>query len=65
MYDLLEPKDTDLPVREGYDRNIVVPNLAQRKIASYEEFAAAYDQGLCNRRVAATKLNAHSSRSHA
>lgn len=65
VYDLIEPKETDLPIREDFERNIVVPNLCQRAVRSYEEFATAYNDGLANRRVAATKLNAHSSRSHA
>lgn len=65
LYDLLEPKSTDLPVREDQHHNIVVPNLAQETVASYAAFAAAYAKALNNRHVAATNLNAHSSRSHA
>lgn len=67
IYDLLrENKNVvkDLPLgQEG--TKIVVRGLATVPITSYSEFTQAYTRGINNRKVAKTKLNSSSSRSHA
>jgi kinesin family protein 22 len=65
VYDLLQPKDQDLPIREGKDKNIFIPSLEQVSVHSIDDFHKTYDLGCSNRTTAATKLNAKSSRSHA
>lgn len=66
VYDLLAPNPagTDLPIREDAHRNIIVPDLTAVPIANLTEFDRVWMRGVGNRRTAATKLNAHSSRSH-
>ena len=64
VYDLLELKDTDLPVREDANRQIFVPSLAAAAIESMSDFWECYRRGNTNRSTAETKLNATSSRSH-
>jgi hypothetical protein len=54
----------DLPVREDGSGRVFVAGLSETKLDSLSTFSKAYSKGLSNRRVAATKLNAHSSRSH-
>lgn len=65
VYDLLRPKEKDLPIREDRDRNIVIPQLAEVPIDSHEQFLKTYELGCNNRTTAATKLNSSSNRSHA
>ncbi|XP_022085619.1 kinesin-like protein KIF22 [Acanthaster planci] len=64
VYDLLEVKGQDLPIREDRDRTIFIPNLAERVITSLEEFHDLFVPASKNRTTAATKLNSRSSRSH-
>lgn len=66
VYDLLaaNPTATDLPIREDLNHAIVIPELTQMSIGSLAEFEKVWARGVGNRRTAATKLNAHSSRSH-
>lgn len=54
----------DLPVREDASGKVFVSNLSESKLDSLATFQKLYTRALSNRRVAATKLNAHSSRSH-
>lgn len=56
---------TDLPVREDAKRRVQVVGLAEHVLTSSAEFRRLFALGAQNRSVAATKLNAHSSRSHA
>ncbi len=65
VFDLLETKDNDLPIREDINRVIFVQGLAQKRVRSRAEFASLYERGCANRRSAPTALNATSSRSHA
>ncbi len=65
MYDLLEPKESDLQIRETAQKEIVIPGLSETAIVSIEDFEARFQKALMNRSVAATKLNERSSRSHA
>ncbi|KAL8406604.1 hypothetical protein RB596_005181 [Gaeumannomyces avenae] len=68
VYDLLEPPEkrtpTGLPLREKDNRTQVV-GLSERSCVDLKDFEKLYIEANNNRVTAATKLNAHSSRSHA
>ncbi|KAL5016569.1 hypothetical protein ScPMuIL_006158 [Solemya velum] len=64
VHDLLEPKNSDLPIREDGDKNIFVPGLTDKTINNFDEFKALFVPASNNRTTAATKLNDRSSRSH-
>ncbi|XP_033108529.1 kinesin-like protein KIF22-B [Anneissia japonica] len=63
VFDLLEPKAQDLPIRQD-KHNIIIPNLAEKEIVNIEQFKTLFEPASKNRMVAATKLNSRSSRSH-
>ncbi|BCR83114.1 kinesin family protein [Aspergillus chevalieri] len=68
VYDLFEPPEkrtfAGLPLRDNGGKTVVV-GLTERPCTSLKEFEILYDQANTNRSTSATKLNAHSSRSHA
>ena len=68
VYDLFEPPEkrsaAGLPLRDNGGKTTVV-GLTERPCESLKEFEKLYDQANINRSTSATKLNAHSSRSHA
>lgn len=68
VYDLLEPPEkrtpSGLPLREKDGKTIVV-GLSERTCDDLKDFEKLYIEANNNRVTAATKLNAHSSRSHA
>ncbi|KAK4097288.1 kinesin-domain-containing protein [Parathielavia hyrcaniae] len=68
VYDLLEPPEkrtaAGLPLREKDGRTMVV-GLSERSCDDLKDFERLYIEANNNRVTAATKLNAHSSRSHA
>lgn len=68
VYDLLEPLEkrtpAGLPLREKDGKTIVV-GLSERSCEDLKDFERLYIEANNNRVTAATKLNAHSSRSHA
>lgn len=68
VYDLLEPPEkrtpSGLPLREKDNRTFVV-GLSEQSCADLRDFERLYIAANQNRVTAATKLNAHSSRSHA
>ncbi|KAI9932722.1 hypothetical protein ASPWEDRAFT_123067 [Aspergillus wentii DTO 134E9] len=68
VYDLFEPPEkrtfTGLPLRDNGGKTVVV-GLTERPCTTLKEFETLYDQANTNRSTSATKLNAHSSRSHA
>ncbi|CAI6334988.1 unnamed protein product [Periconia digitata] len=68
VYDLFEPPEkrtaSGLPIRDNNGKTIVV-GLKEKPCATLKEFEQIYDQANVNRSTSATKLNAHSSRSHA
>lgn len=68
VFDLFEPIDkrppAGLPIRDAGGKT-VVSGLTERPCATLKEFEQLYDQANMNRSTAGTKLNAHSSRSHA
>ncbi|KAI5292490.1 hypothetical protein KEM52_006313 [Ascosphaera acerosa] len=69
VYDLFEDPDKrtalGLPLREAGGGKTVVVGLTERSCHDLKDFEAMYDQANENRSTGATKLNAHSSRSHA
>ncbi|KAI9882254.1 MAG: hypothetical protein M1823_006000 [Watsoniomyces obsoletus] len=68
VFDLFEPPEkrtpTGLPLREQHGKTVVV-GLTERPCSTLKDFERLYDQANVNRSTSATKLNAHSSRSHA
>ncbi|KAK4991447.1 hypothetical protein LTR66_001783 [Elasticomyces elasticus] len=68
VYDLFEPPEkrtpAGLPIRDNNGKSMVV-GLTERPCTSLKDFELLYDQANVNRSTSATKLNAHSSRSHA
>ncbi|KAK4464987.1 kinesin-like protein KIF22 [Cladorrhinum samala] len=68
VYDLLEAPDkrtpSGLPLREKDGKTVVV-GLSERSCEDLKDFERLYMEANKNRVTAATKLNAHSSRSHA
>jgi hypothetical protein len=68
VFDLLEPIEkrtpSGLPLREANGKTIVV-GLSERACEDLKDFEKVYIESNNNRITAATKLNAHSSRSHA
>ncbi|EED17471.1 kinesin family protein [Talaromyces stipitatus ATCC 10500] len=68
VYDLFEPPEkrtlAGLPLRDNHGKTVVV-GLTERPCPSLKDFESLYDQANTNRSTSATKLNAHSSRSHA
>ncbi|KAJ1647033.1 hypothetical protein LPJ64_001561 [Coemansia asiatica] len=69
VFDLFKPRDSSgsggLPIREDASRKIFVAGLSEKRINSFEHFDLLYQKACGNRRTASTKLNNHSSRSHA
>ncbi|KAH0185751.1 kinesin-domain-containing protein, partial [Aureobasidium melanogenum] len=68
VYDLFEAPEkrtpAGLPIRDNNGKTVVV-GLTERPCTSLKDFESLYDQANVNRSTSATKLNAHSSRSHA
>ncbi|KAM5506708.1 COPII subunit [Microsporum canis] len=68
IFDLFEPVEkrtpSGLPLRDNGVKTVVV-GLTERPCTSLKEFEGIYDQANMNRSTSATKLNSHSSRSHA
>ncbi|KAF7540223.1 hypothetical protein G7Z17_g12261 [Cylindrodendrum hubeiense] len=69
VFDLLEPLDkrtpTGLPLRAEASGRTVVVGLSERSCEDLKDFEKLYIEANNNRITASTKLNAHSSRSHA
>ena len=68
VFDLLEPPEkrtmAGLPLRDSNGKTVVV-GLTERSCDNLRDFEKLYDQANINRSTSATKLNSHSSRSHA
>eukprot|EP00823_Brevimastigomonas_motovehiculus_P007009 TRINITY_DN6028_c0_g1_i1.p1 TRINITY_DN6028_c0_g1~~TRINITY_DN6028_c0_g1_i1.p1 ORF type:complete len:821 (+),score=182.29 TRINITY_DN6028_c0_g1_i1:44-2506(+) len=64
VYDLIEPKAFDLPLRETSTNRVVVANLSERLVENSEQMKGLYSLGCKNRKTGSTKLNLNSSRSH-
>lgn len=69
VFDLLEPVEkrtpSGLPLRAEANGKTVVAGLSERPCEDLKDFEKLYIESNTNRVTAATKLNAHSSRSHA
>ncbi|KAI0458895.1 kinesin-II 95 kDa subunit [Xylaria acuta] len=69
VFDLLEPVEkrtpSGLPLRAEANGKTVVAGLSERPCEDLKDFEQLYIEANTNRVTAATKLNAHSSRSHA
>lgn len=65
VLDLLDPSSGDLVIREDCRGNILIPGLTQKPITSFADFEQHFLPASGNRTVGATRLNQHSSRSHA
>ncbi|KAI3339249.1 P-loop containing nucleoside triphosphate hydrolase protein [Ustulina deusta] len=69
VFDLLEPVEkrtpSGLPLRAEANGKTVVAGLSERPCRDLRDFEQLYIEANTNRVTAATKLNAHSSRSHA
>ncbi|CAJ2509500.1 Uu.00g145260.m01.CDS01 [Anthostomella pinea] len=69
VFDLLEPLEkrtpSGLPLRAEANGKTVVAGLSERPCEELKDFERLYIESNINRVTAATKLNAHSSRSHA
>lgn len=64
VYDLFGDR-TPLPLRESANGKTVVAGLSEQPCTTLKEFETQYEQANLGRSTSATKLNAHSSRSHA
>ena len=62
--DLLNTANSNLAVREHPSKGIYVDQLTATKVSSWEEVLEVLETGDATRAVAATKMNATSSRSH-
>ncbi|XP_068438830.1 kinesin-like protein KIF22 [Clinocottus analis] len=65
VLDLLSPSSMDLPIREDKDKNIFIPGLTHTTISCFSDFDKQFVPASFHRTTASTKLNQHSSRSHA
>ena len=63
VFDLLDPQDRNLQIKEGVN-GIYVEGLTALYVISVEELLAVLDLGASNRSTAVTKMNKVSSRSH-
>lgn len=51
VYDLLEVKEADLPIREDQNRNILIPGLAEVQVKDFSHFSTSFAEALKNRCV--------------
>ncbi|KAJ1914678.1 hypothetical protein H4219_004678 [Mycoemilia scoparia] len=54
-----------LPIREDVNRKIFIAGLSEKVVTTYDQFISLYTTACKYRRTGSTKLNSHSSRSHA
>ncbi|KAF8017774.1 hypothetical protein BT93_H2848 [Corymbia citriodora subsp. variegata] len=62
--DLLEPSSTNLQLREDMNKGVYVENLKEYKVGTVRDIVKLLSQGAANRKMAATRMNSESSRSH-
>ena len=65
IQDLLEPKNKEIRIREDSERGVYLDGVRKDKVNSYEECKNLFHLGEKNRITESTKMNSHSSRSHA
>ena len=64
MYDLLTQQSSDIKIQENPETGVVIEGLSEVYLSSLDEFFEYVDLSQSNRKVAETKLNHNSSRSH-
>ena len=64
MYDLLTQQSGDIKIQENPETGMVIEGLSEVYLSSIDEFFEYVDLSQSNRKVAETKLNHNSSRSH-
>ena len=64
IQDLIDPKKTDLSIREDKNKGIWVGDCTEKYVESEQEMINFFKKGAENRIVASTKMNTISSRSH-
>ena len=64
IQDLIDTRKTDLAIREDRNKGIWVEDCTEQYVESEQEMFNFFQNGASNRAVAATKMNALSSRSH-
>ncbi|XP_056168163.1 kinesin-like protein KIN-12C isoform X2 [Syzygium oleosum] len=62
--DLLEPSSTNLQLREDMKKGVYVENLKEHNVVTVRDIVKLLSQGAANRKMAATRMNSESSRSH-
>ena len=62
--DLLEPSHDNLKIHEEKGKGVYMSDLTERYISEEREVYSIMKQGNTNRSIAATNMNAESSRSH-
>ena len=62
--DLLDPRKTDLKIHENKQLGVHVGGMTESYVGTEEEVYSIIKVGNENRSIAATKMNAESSRSH-
>lgn len=62
--DLLNPVNDNLEIRESRFKGLWIEDVTEVYVSSFEEAVKVMRKGETNRTVAATAMNAHSSRSH-
>ena len=65
IQDLLEPESRDIRIREDPEKGVYLEGVQWFKCNSPEECSKIFHKGELNRNTECTKMNAHSSRSHA
>jgi kinesin family protein 5 len=64
LFDLLNNRSSDLKIKEDPRKGIVIANLEQQFVENEEELMELLDTGAQSKKVASTRMNEHSSRSH-
>ena len=64
IMDLLDAKKTNLQVKEDKTRGLYIQDATEVNVSNSDEMQAVMNAGSANRSVAATRMNATSSRSH-
>ncbi|XP_015944973.1 kinesin-like protein KIN-12C [Arachis duranensis] len=62
--DLLEPSSTNLQLREDLKKGVYVENLTEHSVETVNDVLRLLIQGAASRKVATTRMNCESSRSH-
>ena len=65
IQDLLDPESKEIRIREDPEKGVYLEGTQWVRCNSPEECKEIYNKGKINRNTESTKMNAHSSRSHA